>query len=123
MSAGFGPIVPGSAGAQASPDPARLEHFLAEYERDRLSGGALCTAFRAAAAAWPGLPPRFHEVLETLLQPLESSALFSEESCAFSRHDLAATLRPWLVAAVRKAPVPGTGAAAGDPSFPKDPQA
>ncbi|MFM7972881.1 MAG: hypothetical protein ACKOJ7_09750 [Betaproteobacteria bacterium] len=84
--------------------PLALEAALQAYELDRLSGGALCTAFRDAARHWPGLPPRFFTVLETLLQPLESSALFSEESCAFSRHDLAASLRPWLQAAEVKAP-------------------
>jgi hypothetical protein len=74
------------------------------YEHDRISGGALCTAFRRAAASWPELPPKFLPVLEQLLQPLESSALFSEESCAFSRHDLAASLRQWLQAARIRAP-------------------
>lgn len=84
--------------------PLALEAALQAYELDRLSGGALCAAFRNTARHWPGLPPRFLTVLETLLQPLESSALFSEESCAFSRHDLAASLRPWLQAAEVKAP-------------------
>lgn len=81
-----------------------LDAALRAYELDRLSGGALCEHFRAQARSWPGLPARFLEVLETLLQPLESSALFSEESCAFSRHDLADSLRQWLHAALRKAP-------------------
>ncbi|MFM8637995.1 MAG: hypothetical protein ACKOER_09775 [Betaproteobacteria bacterium] len=84
--------------------PLALEAALQAYELDRLIGGALCTDFRNTARNWPGLPPRFFTVLETLLQPLESSALFSEESCAFSRHDLAASLRPWLHAAEVKAP-------------------
>ena len=85
--------------------PSELELSLQAYEHDRLSGGALCAAFRQAAREWPGLPPRFAPVLEQLLQPLESSALFSEESCAFSRHDLAAGLRQWLQAAQVRAPV------------------
>jgi len=91
---------PSDMAARSTP----LEQSLVDYEHDRLSGGALCSAFRCAAADWPGLPPRFHPVLESLLQPLESSALFSEESCAFSRHDLAASLRQWLQAAQHKAP-------------------
>lgn len=82
-----------------------LEASLQAYEHDRLSGGALCVAFRAAARDWPGLPARFVAVLEQLLQPMESSALFSEESCAFSRHDLAGSLRQWLHAALERAPV------------------
>jgi len=84
--------------------PSKLEASLQAYEHDRLSGGALCAAFREAAQRWPALPPRFAPVLEQLLQPLESSALFSEESCAFSRHDLAASLRQWLQAAQLRAP-------------------
>jgi hypothetical protein len=88
-----------------------LHEALTAYEQGRCSGGALCMALRSAARDWPGLPPRFVVVLESLLQPLESSALFSEESCAFSRHDLAAPLRQWLQAAQLKAPQPGAVAA------------
>lgn len=42
------------------------------------------------------LPPRFGEVLEQLLNRLESSALFSEESCSFSQKDLQESLQVWL---------------------------
>lgn len=42
------------------------------------------------------LPPRFDEVLMQLLNGLESSALFSEESCSFSQQDLLASLSSWL---------------------------
>lgn len=42
------------------------------------------------------LPPRFDEVLQSLLDRLESSALFSEESCSFSQHDLLDSLQLWL---------------------------
>lgn len=41
------------------------------------------------------LPPRYSEVLLNLLDRLESSALFAEESCSFSQHDLVASLRHW----------------------------
>lgn len=121
MNAGSGFEVRGAVGTPINPDPAQLERSLLDYEHDRLSGGALCAAFRAAASDWPGLPVRFKEVLESLLQPLESSALFSEESCAFSRHDLAATLRQWLQAAVRKAPLDGAAAAPAKPPQETDP--
>jgi hypothetical protein len=87
------------------PAPETLEAALRDYEGDRISGGALCEAFRSAVRSWPALPPRFGPVLEQLLQPLESSALFSEESCAFSRHDLAGSLRQWLQAAQVRAPI------------------
>lgn len=42
------------------------------------------------------LPPRFAEVLLPLLDRLESSALFSEESCSFSQRDLLEHLQVWL---------------------------
>ena len=41
------------------------------------------------------LPPRYGEVLLNLLDRLESSALFTEESCSFSQKDLLDNLRMW----------------------------
>ncbi|SFU41081.1 hypothetical protein SAMN05216350_101819 [Polaromonas sp. YR568] len=45
------------------------------------------------AAALPG---RFNDVLSQLLNGLESSALFSEESCSFSQKDLLDSLQLWV---------------------------
>ncbi len=42
------------------------------------------------------LPPRFSEVLGQLLNRLESSALFTEESCSFSQRDLLDSLQQWI---------------------------
>lgn len=42
------------------------------------------------------LPPRYTEVLQQLLNRLESGALFSEESCSFSQTDLLDSLQQWL---------------------------
>ena len=42
------------------------------------------------------LPERFGEVLAQLLNRLESSALFTEDSCSFSREDLLDSLQLWL---------------------------
>ena len=42
------------------------------------------------------LPPRYGEVLLGLLDRLESSALFSEESCSFSQKDLLDSLQMWV---------------------------
>jgi len=97
-----------------------LEDALQAFENDRMSGGDLCARFRACAQHWPGLPNRFTAVLETLLQALESSALFSEESCAFSRHDLAASLRQWLQAAHLTAPQSGIAQAWAPPPSPAE---
>jgi 2-keto-3-deoxy-L-rhamnonate aldolase RhmA len=61
---------------------------------------AQTTAFvrlaREQQALLQALPPRFGEVLLPLLDRLESSALFSEESCSFSQRDLLDSLQLWL---------------------------
>lgn len=44
----------------------------------------------------PGLPDIFGVVLLGLLDRLESSASFAEESCSFSQHDLFDSLQLWL---------------------------
>lgn len=74
------------------------------FRSGQLPAGQLVARWRAAAAAWPGLPPRYAAVLEQLLVPLEASALFSEESCSFSRTDLADSLAQWLQHARAVAP-------------------
>lgn len=50
----------------------------------------------AAEQHEPALPERYVEVLERLLNQLESAALFTEESCSFSQADMAAALQDWL---------------------------
>lgn len=47
----------------------------------------------------PTLPDRYLDVLERVLNQLESSALFTEESCSFSPADMAAALSDWLTRA------------------------
>jgi hypothetical protein len=42
------------------------------------------------------LPEKFGVVLHGLLDRLESSALFAEESCSFSQQDLFDSLQMWL---------------------------
>lgn len=66
-----------------------------------LSGGgggsvtALSNDARGSAELLAALPPRYGEVLLNLLDRLESSALFSEESCSFSQKDLLDNLQVW----------------------------
>lgn len=43
-----------------------------------------------------GLPEKFGEVLEGVLGRIESSSLFTEESCSFSQKDLVDALVYWL---------------------------
>jgi hypothetical protein len=42
------------------------------------------------------LPQKYSDVLEGVLSRMESSSLFTEESCSFSKKDLAAALSLWL---------------------------
>jgi hypothetical protein len=48
---------------------------------------------QSLAAALPG---RFNDVLSRLLNGLESSALFTEESCSFSQKELLDSLQLWI---------------------------
>jgi hypothetical protein len=48
------------------------------------------------AATLAALPPRYTVVLHNLLDRLESSALFAEESCSFSHKELLDSLQLWL---------------------------
>jgi hypothetical protein len=50
------------------------------------------------------LPPRYTEVLHDLLDRLESSALFAEESCSFSQRELHDSLQLWLDKAAQQQP-------------------
>ena len=56
---------------------------------------ALSNEARASSELLAALPPRYGEVLLNLLDRLESSALFSEESCSFSQKDLLDNLQAW----------------------------
>ena len=53
----------------------------------------LATQQQSLAAALPG---RFNDVLSQLLNGLESSALFNEESCSFSQTELLDSLQVWI---------------------------
>ena len=57
---------------------------------------ALSNEARASSELLAALPPRYGEVLLNPLDRLESSALFSEESCSFSQKDLLDNLQVWV---------------------------
>ena len=57
---------------------------------------ALSNEARASSELLAALPPRYGEVLLNLLDRLESSALFGEESCSFSPKDLLDNLQVWV---------------------------
>jgi hypothetical protein len=74
-----------------------LDGLLAQLEactQGALSVAQLSQHWRQAATSLP-LPARYGEVLGNLLDRLEASALFSEESCSFSQKDLFGGLRTW----------------------------
>jgi hypothetical protein len=64
------------------------------------SGKLGAAAFSQLAAQQPilaaALPGRFNDVLSQLLNGLESSALFTEESCSFSQTELLDSLQVWI---------------------------
>lgn len=57
---------------------------------------AFSTAARAHQELLARLPERYGLVLTDLLDRLESSALFSEESCSFSQSSLFDHLQAWI---------------------------
>ncbi len=76
-----------------------LRSLQAEFDalRDqRCAGAAFSAQARAHGDLLAALPPRYTEVLYHLLDRLESSALFAEESCSFSQRDLLDGLQLWL---------------------------
>jgi len=68
---------------------------LQAFERGDHTAATLSTLAREQTTLLAALPPRYSEVLLNLLDRLESSALFSEESCSFSQKDLVANLTMW----------------------------
>ena len=75
---------------------AALQAALTAHSQGSLGAAAFGTQARAQKELLAALPPRYGEVLLNLLDRLESSALFSEESCSFSQKDLVANLRMWV---------------------------
>ena len=61
-----------------------LEALRSDTSTDR----AFVQAARTQQVLFKALPPKFEEVWLGLVDRLESSALFSEESCSFSQTDL-----------------------------------
>lgn len=57
---------------------------------------ALVHAFRAEKDLLRDLPAVFEGALDSILERLESTAMFAGESCSFSQSDLLAALSIWL---------------------------
>ncbi|MFT4241358.1 MAG: hypothetical protein QM569_03640 [Acidovorax sp.] len=73
-----------------------VQAALDAFAQGNLTASRLSDTARAQADLLAALPPRYAEVLLGLLDRLESSALFSEESCSFSQKDLLASLQMWV---------------------------
>lgn len=80
----------------ASAQLTTLAQALQAFERGDHTAAALSTLARQQTTLLAALPPRYSEVLLNLLDRLESSALFSEESCSFSRSSLLDHLQAWV---------------------------
>lgn len=73
----------------------QLRSGFEQLAHSQISASTLGQQARAATALLEALPPRYCEVLLNLLDRLESSALFTEESCSFSQKDLIDNLLLW----------------------------
>lgn len=77
-----------------------LPATLDEFSRGAMTLADLARNWRDAASTHePALPQRYIDVLERVLNQLESAALFTEESCSFSQADMLAALADWLTKA------------------------
>jgi hypothetical protein len=82
-----------------------LQIALDELRAGQMPAQAFSVRVRQLDALLTTLPPRYGEVLLGLLDRLESSALFTDESCSFSHHNLLDSVQLWLdKASVQLAP-------------------
>ena len=73
-----------------------LQSALERFSAGALAAHALSELARSQSDLLAALPDKFAEVLHQLMDRLESSALFSEESCSFSQRDLVDNLYLWV---------------------------
>jgi hypothetical protein len=83
-------------GADPSERLAALSQALADLRSGALPLRDFSAQARGDAVLLAALPPRYAEVLNNLVDRLESSALFSEESCSFSHNDLIGAVQHWI---------------------------
>ena len=80
---------------EASRQLQQLKSGFTQLAQSQGNASSLGQQARAANTLLQTLPPRYGEVLLNLLDRLESSALFTEESCSFSQKDLLDNLQSW----------------------------
>jgi hypothetical protein len=81
----------------------RMRETLNACRQGQVSQSALIQQWRQGATSLP-LPEKFGLVLGDLLDRMEASTLFSEESCSFSQKDLLDSLQLWADKASAKLP-------------------
>lgn len=79
-----------------------LQQALQQLSAGKITASELSAQARATPHLRARLPPRYGQVLQDLLDRLEASALFTEESCSFSQKDLTDNLRLWAEKAQMK---------------------
>ncbi|MEO8023049.1 hypothetical protein [Polaromonas sp.] len=79
-----------------------LSNALQQLRSDTLGVAAFSRLAQDQLELRTALPARYNEVLLQLLDRLESSALFTEESCSFSQKELLDSLQQWLDQAQRQ---------------------
>jgi hypothetical protein len=76
-------------------NPQSAQHSLQEWLDGSGNAADLIQAFRVYCKD-SQLPEKYDAALENVLSRVESSSLFTEESCSFSKKDLANALSIWL---------------------------
>jgi hypothetical protein len=75
---------------------ALLRQSLTQVQNNPAELTAFCLRARHQPVLLAALPQRYTSVWHDLLDRLESSALFTEESCSFSQIDLLDSVSIWL---------------------------
>ncbi len=78
-----------------------LHHALEQLRDGSLQARDFCHQARAQELLLGALPERYQTVWLDLIDRMESSALFTEESCSFSQTELIDSLSIWLDKAQR----------------------
>jgi hypothetical protein len=71
------------------------KNLLQAWVAGNCDSAQLIDDFRLLCNEWQ-LPQKYQDALEKVLSRIESSSLFTEESCSFSKKDLAQALSVWL---------------------------
>jgi len=85
-----------AAGAPAHEAALREVALALAHARTRGECAPLIAALVGLRPLLPSLPSAFAPVLDGIEQRLQSSAMFGEESCSFSLHDLFDSLDTWI---------------------------